>query len=95
MRRKEFRHVIIEKGKTRGAKLLGIGGEVEFSCHDRRFQLGGAIAAIAKALQSVVQIGKGGGKRGREPFLRKFKELGGFSRNPQHDLGALSMSPRP
>jgi len=72
---------------------------VEYAEKAERFMHGCGLADFRKDEQKVLAVVRalevigGRGKRGREPFLRKFK--GSFSPNPQQDLGALSISPRP
>ena len=56
MRREEFRHVIIKKRKSGGAEPLRVRREINLSADNSCFELRGAIAAVAEARQSSIEI---------------------------------------
>jgi len=58
VRQEKARDVVIEKGEAGGAEPLRVGCEVQLAAQDARFQLHGAIAAIAEPLQNGAQIGQ-------------------------------------
>ena len=55
MRGEKLDHLVVIKGKTRGAETLGVGREIQLAADDARFKLHRAIPAIAKALQNGPQ----------------------------------------
>src|SRR5947209_1407321 len=54
--REKLRHIVVEEGESRRAQTLGVGSKVESSAQDGGFDLGRAIAAVAEALQSAIEI---------------------------------------
>ena len=56
--RKEAGDVVVEKGEAGGTETLGVRREIEFAAENAGFELHGAIAAIAKALQNGAQVGE-------------------------------------
>lgn len=58
VRREELDHIVIEKRKARGAEVLGVGGEVEFSANDSGLQLDGTVTTIAEAGQNGFKVGQ-------------------------------------
>src|SRR4029077_6275753 len=58
MGRKEASDVVVEERETRGAEPLGVGREIKLAAEDAGFELHGAIAAVAEALQNGTQVGE-------------------------------------
>src|SRR5216684_2507846 len=54
--REEARDVIVEESEAGGAEALGVGREIQLASEDAGFELHGAIAAIAEALQNGAQV---------------------------------------
>jgi len=52
---KEAGHVVVEKVRPVGTETLGVRREIELAAENAGFELHGAIAAIAKALQNGAQ----------------------------------------
>src|SRR5258706_13695192 len=58
MGRKEAGDVVVEKGEARGTETLGVRREIELAAENAGFELHGAIAAVAEALQNGAQVGE-------------------------------------
>ena len=56
VRREKGGDVIVVEGEAGCAQALGVGREVELAADDARFELRGAIAAIAEALQHALEV---------------------------------------
>src|SRR5712692_7504129 len=52
----EARDVVVEEGKAGGSETLGVGSQVELAAKNAGFELHGAIAAIAEALEDGAQV---------------------------------------
>jgi len=56
VRREELRHVVVEEGEARGSEPESVRGEIELAADDGRFELRGAIAAIAEAGADAIEV---------------------------------------
>src|SRR5712692_1407136 len=56
VRREEADHVVVKESEAGSAEALGVGGEIELTAENAGFELHGAIAAIAEALQDGAQV---------------------------------------
>src|SRR6266403_538514 len=56
--REEAGDVVVEESEAGGAESLRVGREIKLSPEDARFELHGAIAAVAEALQNGTQVGE-------------------------------------
>ena len=56
MRREEFRHVIIKKSKSGGAKPLCVRSKINLSADNSCLELRGTVTAVAEARQSSIEV---------------------------------------
>ncbi len=54
--REEAGNVVVEESQAGGAETLGVGREIQLAAEDAGFELHGAVAAIAEALQNGAQV---------------------------------------
>ncbi len=54
--REEAGNVVVEESQAGGAEALGVGCEIQLAAENAGFELRGAIAAIAEALQNGAQV---------------------------------------